>query len=88
MNQPSGSSRQPDFLQNDGVPDEIGALRLWWTELSFGKRQISDIDSLWRAACKEAQARESIRLGLYSAARDERLAAALLLVEELGADPR
>ena len=80
------STSDYDSFEHRDLPGEVGALHLWWDELNAGKRRVSDFDSLWRAACKEAQARESIRLGLYSAARDDRLAAALIVAQEFGGE--
>jgi hypothetical protein len=62
------------------MPQEIGALNLWRIELLAGKRRVMDFDSLWRAACHEARAREEIRQGLKTAAAHDRIEAARIIL--------
>jgi hypothetical protein len=63
---------------------ELGALRQWWAELGVGVRTIHTRDSLWRAACFEARARDSIRDGLARVAQGEVLIAAEIIAAAFG----
>ena len=40
------------------MPRELDALTLWRAELAAGKRTRDTFDALWRAACREAAARD------------------------------
>jgi hypothetical protein len=64
----------------DSLLPEPGALIEWWRELREHRRTKYDFDSLWRAACHEAAARDAIRDGLYMSANDERRRAAEIIV--------
>lgn len=55
---------------------ECGALDQWRRELLAGVRSLTESDSLSRAACYEAAARDSISEGLISVANRERIRAA------------
>jgi hypothetical protein len=65
------------------VPNEIGALTQWRREVFSRRRKVTDIDSLTLAAIHEANARDEIRAGLFSAAKDSRLKAAAVLLSEV-----
>ncbi len=55
------------------------ALRAWRAELAAGKRAPTTLDTLWRAACEEANALEAHALGLDQAAMASRRAAVRIL---------
>jgi hypothetical protein len=76
----SAAITQSSFMK---IPAEVGALRLWWTELQSGERLRSDRDAIWRAACYEARARDEVRDGLLTAAREDRIRAAEIIADAL-----
>lgn len=45
------------------------ALRVWWAELRQGKRTVTTVDALWRAACWEQSALSAARQGFHDSAR-------------------
>lgn len=63
------------------VPAEIGALVQWRREVAARTRRTVDIDPLTRAAILEANARDELRYGMQSAARQSRLDAASIIVD-------
>ena len=62
------------------VPPEVGALKQWRREVCRRERTLTTPDALRDAAIHEVNARDEIRQGLFSAARDSRLRAAALLL--------
>lgn len=69
-----------------GVAPFAGALELWRRELAAGARTRRVMDTLWRAACREAMAIDFDRLGLHRVAENLRREAAAIIV--VAARPR
>lgn len=59
----------------------VGALAQWRAELKAGLRTRYDLDTLCRAACKEAEAGDFARQGLPRVADELRHEAARIIVE-------
>jgi hypothetical protein len=73
-------SPKPTGAKKEDVVPEVGALREWHRELHNGLRIKFEFDSLWRAACAEANARDYLRQGMVAAANDERRKAAEIIL--------
>ncbi len=52
--------------------EDIGALDEWRRQLAIGERTRTTFDTLWRAACLEAEARDLERLGCANGANAAR----------------
>lgn len=69
----------PHIVRQRGPEPKDRALALWWAELSAGVRTRFTFDSLFKAACLEARAKDCDAAGQHRAATADRSEAAALI---------